>query len=98
LRQDDGRADRLEAWHNVTAKIDTKTATADRLTYLAAKDQYDMQGAGAIPARIVDGCAESSGKTVTYFKTENRTYVDGKDVLRVQSKSAGCPPPSPSSR
>jgi LPS export ABC transporter protein LptC len=98
LRKDDGRADRLEAWHNVTAKIDTKTVTADRLTYLADKDQYDMQGVGAIPARIVDGCAESSGKTVTYYKGDNRTIVDGKDELRVQSKSAGCQPSSPSSR
>ncbi len=96
LNKDDGRADRLEAYQKVTAKIDTKTATADRLTYVAATDQYDMVGAERVPVRVVDRCGEMSGKTLTYFKTEKRILVNGEE-LRQQSQSAACPPsPAPS--
>ena len=100
LNKDDGRADRLEAYQNVTAKIDnTRTATADRLTYLGETEQYDLQGgAGGVPARITDSCLEASGKTLTYFKATNRITGDGKDVSRTQSKSAGCPQSPAASR
>jgi len=98
LQKDGGRAERLEAYQRVTAKIDKKTATADRLTYLAAKDQYDMQGAGSVPVKIVDGCGETTGKSVTYFRADNQTIVRGEEKLRTQSKSANCQQPSASSR
>ena len=95
LNKEDGRADRLEAYQQVTARIDTKTATADRLTYLAATDQYDMVGAERVPVlvldRVADRCRQMSGKTLTYYKTDNRIVVDGKE-LRQQSTSAACPP------
>lgn len=97
LQKDGGRAERLEAYQRVIAKIDTKTATADRLTYLAAKDQYDMQGAGPVPVKIVDGCGETTGKSVTYFRTDNKTVVRGEE-LRTQSKSVNCQQSSASSR
>ena len=97
LQKDGGRAERLEGYQRVTAKIDTKTATADRLTYFAAKDQYDMQGAGSIPVKIVDGCGETTAKSVTYFRTDNRTVVPPA-ALRTQSKSVNCQQSSASSR
>jgi lipopolysaccharide export system protein LptA len=94
LGKDDGRAERLEAYQHVTAKIGTKTATADRLSYQAEKDQYDMKGAGAVPVKIVDGCGETSGKALTYYKAEDRIVVGGEE-LRAQSKSSGCQQSSP---
>lgn len=98
LQKDGGRAERLEAYQRVTAKIDTKTVTADRLSYQAATDQYDMRGVGAVPVKFVDGCGETSGKTLTYYKAENRIVFRGED-LRTQSKSVACQqPPSSSSR
>ena len=97
LNMDDGRADRLEAYQKVTAKIDTMTATADRLTYLAKTDQYDMVGAERVPVRVVDGCVEQSGKMVTYYKTLKKTSVRGEE-LRNQSKNSGCQQPAPTSR
>jgi lipopolysaccharide export system protein LptA len=90
LNKEDGRAERVEAYQNVTAKIDTKTATADRLTYLAATDQYDMVGAERVPVVIVDRCGKTSGKKVTYFKAEGRTVVDGQQEFRTQTKSEAC--------
>jgi len=101
LNKDDGRADRLEAYQNVTAKIDTKTATADRLTYLAATDQYDMRGAGPVPVRVVSGCLEQSGQALTYFKSENRIVVNGVvngNEGRTQSKNSACEQPPATSR
>jgi LPS export ABC transporter protein LptC len=90
LNKEDGRAERLEAYQQVTAKIGTKRATADRLTYLAATDQYDMVGAGPVPVRVVDGCRETSGKALTYYKAENRTVGRGEEILRTQSTNATC--------
>ena len=97
LQKDGGRAERLEAYQRVTAKIDKKTATADRLTYVAAKDQYDMQGAGSVPVKIVDSCGETTGKSVTYFRTENKTIVRGEEY-RAQSKTRNCQPSPAASR
>jgi LPS export ABC transporter protein LptC len=98
LNKDTGKADRLEAYQNVTAKIDTKTATADRLTYLAETDQYDMRGAGPVPARIVDACGATSGKALTYSKRDKTIDVRGNGEQRTQTKSAACPQPAPSTR
>jgi lipopolysaccharide export system protein LptA len=97
LNKEDGRADRLEAYQKVTAQIGTKTATADRLTYIAATDQYDMVGAGPVPVSVVDRCGKTSGKTVTYYKADGRTVVNGQQELRTQTKSEACAP-SPASR
>lgn len=98
MARDDGRAERLEAYQNVTATIGSRKATADRLTYLAAGERYDMRGAGTVPVRIVDGCGEMSGKTLTFYKSDNRISVDGRDVMRTQVKSGSCQQPSTSSR
>ena len=59
--------------------------------------QYDMQGAGSIPVKIVDGCGETTAKSVTYFRTDNRTVVPPA-ALRTQSKSVNCQQSSASSR
>jgi lipopolysaccharide export system protein LptA len=97
LNKDDGKTERLEAYQSVTARIDTKTATADRLTYLADKDQYDMRG-GSGEVRVTDGCSETVGKALTYSKAENRTVGIGNNVAQTQSKGAACAPPASSSR
>ena len=93
-----GRDDYKSKSDALTAKIDKRTATADRLTYLAETEQYDLRSTGRIPARIVDGCLESSGKTLTYFKATNRIRVNGNDEITHQSKSAGCPQSPAASR
>jgi lipopolysaccharide export system protein LptA len=98
LNKEDGKADRLEAYQKVTARIDSKIATADRLTYIAATDQYDMSGAGTVPVRITDACGETSGKTLTYFKSKNTIEVRSNDQLRAQTRSAACQQPSAASR
>jgi len=98
LPEGGGRADRLEAYRNVTARIDTKRATADRLTYTAATDQYDMKGAGAVPVKIVYECGVMTSKSLTYYKADDRIVALANDEQRTETRNAACQPTSPSSR
>lgn len=97
LQKDNSRAERIEAYQRVTAKIDTKTTTADRLTYLAATDEYDMKGAGRVPVKFSDGCIEQSGMTAIYSKAKDSLQFRGGEVMRTETKNPGCQQPAPSS-
>ena len=92
LRKDDSRADRIEAYQRVTARIDTKTATADRLTYHAMTDEYDMKGAGTVPVKFSDGCVVQSGMTVVYSKAKDSLQMSGGETMRTETKNPGCQP------
>jgi LPS export ABC transporter protein LptC len=99
LAQNGGRAERLEAYVNVTARIDTRLATGARLTYFAEDQRYVMIGAGAVPVKVNDGCRESIGKTVTFFKSADRIIIDGNEEIRTQTKSGGaCAAAPPAAR
>jgi hypothetical protein len=59
------------------------------MTYFAADERYVMTGA---PVTIVDECGrETSGGTLTFYKTVDRIVVDGGPV-RSRTKGGGdCP-------
>jgi LPS export ABC transporter protein LptC len=87
--------DRLEAYTSVTARVDTRVATGDRLTYFADEGRYVMTGIATVPVKIVEECRETTGRTVTFFKTGERIIVDGEEQIRTQSKRGGpCPAPT----
>jgi lipopolysaccharide export system protein LptA len=83
------RVDRLEAYINVNARVDVRIATGARLTYHAADERYVLVGASPVPVKVVDACRETSGKTLTFFKTADRIIVDGNEEIRTQTKSGG---------
>jgi LPS export ABC transporter protein LptC len=98
--------DRLEAYDRIAMKVDTRNATGDRLTYYAADGRYVMSGIGGTPVKVVEvttgktslgvaTCRETTGKTLTFFKSTDRIIVDGRDEIRTQTKSGGvaCPQP-----
>jgi lipopolysaccharide export system protein LptA len=89
LAREGSRAERLEAYTNVSTRVDLRVATGDRLTYFAADERYVMVGANAVAARVVDACRETSGKTLTFFKAADRIIVDGNEEIRTQTKSGG---------
>lgn len=89
LAQNGSRVDRLEAYGNVYARVDTRVATGGRLTYHAEDERYVLVGASPVPVRVVDGCRETIGKTLTFFKTADRIIVDGNEEIRTQTKSGG---------
>jgi lipopolysaccharide export system protein LptA len=89
LAREGNRAERLEAYTNFTVRVDTRTATGARLTYFAADERYVMTAANAVPVKVVDGCRETVGKTLTFFRTADRIIVDGNEEIRTQTKSGG---------
>ena len=100
LAQGASRVERLEAYTNVNARVDTRVATGGRLTYYADDERYVLVGASPVPVKVVDSCRETSGKTLTFFKTADRIIVDGNEEIRTQTKSGGpcSAPPAPPAR
>jgi phage baseplate assembly protein gpV len=96
--------ERLEAFTNVTLKMETKSAAGARLTYDAAKEQYVISGERAIPVTVVvrtaattttpQSCREWSGRTLTFYKSTDTISVDGNEESRTDTRNIPCPPPT----
>ena len=86
--------ERLEATTAVTATVDKRVVTGTKLSYLPVEDKYVVLGA---PVKMIDAdCQETTGKTLTFFKSSDRVVVDGNEEIRTQAKSGGkCPSASP---
>lgn len=95
LGEGGGRADRLEAHRDVDLRLDTRTATGDRLIYFAADERYEIVGVPTVPVTIVESCRQTIGRTVTFFKSTERVIVDGNEEARTQSKRGGPCPQAP---
>jgi len=94
LAKTGSQLERLEAHTAVNVRLDTRVATGDRLTYFTEDERYVMTGIATVPVTIVEECRETSGRTVTFFKSTERIIVDGDEVVRTQSKRGGpCPAP-----
>jgi LPS export ABC transporter protein LptC len=97
LAEGGGRAERLEAYQSVTARIDTRVATGDRLTFFTEDERYVISGVATMPVTIVESptCRTTTGRTVTFFKSTERIIVDGQEEVRTQSQRSGvCPQPA----
>jgi len=70
---------------------DGRRATGLRLRYQSEGEQYEMVGE---PVRIVEECRETTGKTLTFFRSADRIVVDGNEQTRTEVKgSSGCSAP-----
>ena len=70
---------------------DGRRATGSRLRYQSDGERYEMVGA---PVRIVEECRETTGKTLTFFRSADRIIVDGNEQTRTEVKgSSGCSAP-----
>src|SRR6185503_17928390 len=87
LAEKGGHLDRLEAYTNVSMKLDTRTAVGERLTYFASEERYVMSGAGTKSVRVIEGCTETTGRTLTFFKSTDRILVDGNEEIRTQTRN-----------
>ena len=83
--------DRLEAYTNVTLKLDTRNAAGERLTYFADEERYVMSGAGIKSVKVVEACRETTGRTLTFFKSTDRIIVDGNEEQRTQTRNGVSP-------
>jgi lipopolysaccharide export system protein LptA len=95
LARTEARIERLEAFTEVTIRLDRRLATGDRLTHHADEERYVMTGIATVPVKIVEECRETIGRTVVFFKSADRIIVDGNEEVRTQSSRGGGPCPAP---
>jgi hypothetical protein len=103
LAPEGSRAERIEAYTNVTIKVDARTATGARLTYYADDERYVMSSVAPILVTVVEApsvpgarCNETIGNRLTFFKSTDTIVVDGENVNRTQTSSGT--PCAPASR
>jgi lipopolysaccharide export system protein LptA len=93
LAPEDNTLERLEATGTVIANVDKRRVDGTKLSYLPAEDKYVVLGA---PVKMIDAeCQETTGKTLTFFKSSDRVIVDGNEEIRTQAKSGGKCPSTP---
>jgi hypothetical protein len=76
------------------------------MTYHAREERYVLSGAGVTPVSIREKCSETTGRTLTFFKSSDRIIVDGNERRRTETKPctqqpqppSNLPQPSPSTR
>jgi lipopolysaccharide export system protein LptA len=91
LKEASKEMERVEAYEDVTVRLEVRTGTGSRMTYFSADERYLMVGA---PVRVVEECRLTTGKTLTFFRSTDRIMVDGNEEIRTQTKSGGgCPQP-----
>jgi lipopolysaccharide export system protein LptA len=100
LAREENGVDRLEAYNRVTMVVGARTATGSRLTYHAREERYVISSTGVTPVSIREGCQETTGRTLTFFKSSDRIIVDGNETRRTETKpcspqpASNQPPPS----
>jgi hypothetical protein len=81
--------ERAEAYQQVKLLADQRTATGDRMTYFAADEKYLMTGK---PVKTVDEeCRETTGKTLTFWRSTDRIIVDGNEEIRTLTTNSAAP-------
>ena len=96
LAREENGVDRLEAYNRVSMVVGARTATGTRLTYHAREERYVISSTGVIPVSIRESCQETTGRTLTFFKSSDRIIVDGNETRRTETKP--CMPPQPAAK
>ncbi|MBW1742911.1 MAG: hypothetical protein JRJ47_05710 [Deltaproteobacteria bacterium] len=79
-----GRIDKIVSEGNVKIVFDggTKTATAEKVVYLADTKVLELSGGNP---RVLSGKNVIQGKKITVFQNENRSLVEGDDGNQVEA-------------
>jgi LPS export ABC transporter protein LptC len=95
LHKTENRLERLEAYDTVTLRLDQRVVTGARMTH-HADGRYEMSSTTGVPVTIVEGCRETTGRTLTFFKATDNIIIDGNEEIRTRTTSGGpCPQPPP---
>jgi len=76
--------DRVEADGEVSLQDGARKAYGDHLTFVSAEGRYVVVGS---PVRIEADCRETTGRTLTFFKSTNNIVVEPGEEYRTQVKS-----------
>ncbi len=80
--------ERVEAERSVTLNDPSRNVVGDRLTYTAADGRYVVVGS---PVKVLAECRETTGRTLTFYRSTNNITVEPNDEFRTQVKSMpGC--------
>lgn len=83
--------ERAEAFGAITLRLEKRSATGEHMTYYASGERYVMSGK---PVSIVEECRESTGETLTFFKSTDSISVDGNGKIRTETRTGDkCPEP-----
>jgi lipopolysaccharide export system protein LptA len=91
LGRDGNQVQRLEAHNRVTLALGTRGAAGTRLTYHTDEGRYVMSSSGTTPVTLREACRETTGRTVTFFKSSDRIVVDGDDTSRTETRPCTAP-------
>jgi lipopolysaccharide export system protein LptA len=72
--------------------LDDREASGQKLVYHPADERYVLDGN---PVSLVQGCQETAGRTLTFYRGSANVKVDGQDRIRVTTKGGKCPEPPP---
>jgi lipopolysaccharide export system protein LptA len=84
LAPDANELQRVEAYTSVSLTDPTRTVSGDRLTHTAEDGRYVVVGS---PVKIVAECRETTGRTLTFYRSTNNIVVEPNDEFRTQVKA-----------
>jgi lipopolysaccharide export system protein LptA len=91
LSDDGGELERAEGYGNVISRQTARRAYGNRMTYLAAKDEYTMVGT---PVKIYDdtppNCKVTTGATLTFHQAVDTIRSIGNETSSQQTESIAC--------
>jgi lipopolysaccharide export system protein LptA len=84
LADEANELERVEADTSVTLNDATRNVAGERLVYTEAEGRYVVVGS---PVKVVADCRETTGRTLTFFRSTNNITVEPNDEFRTQVKS-----------
>lgn len=90
--QDDSRTlERIEAKGGVELVMTGRRVVGEALVYFDSDGRYEMEGA---PVRLTEesetGCRDTTGRSLTFFMTEEAVSVDGESEVRTETRAGEC--------
>jgi len=73
----------------VIIAVDKREARGQKLVYEPDGEKYVLNGT---PVSLVDGCQESTGRSLTFYRGSDKISIDGQET-RAQTKGGKCPEP-----
>ena len=92
LLSDSRTLERIEATGHVELTMPGRSVTGASLVYYDAEGRYEMEGG---PVQIIEEmdaqCRKTTGRTLTFFLTDDAVSVDGEAEVRTETLRGTCP-------
>ena len=96
LGSDSRTLERIEATGSVELTMPGRSVTGESLVYYDAEGRYEMEGG---PVQIIEEiearCRKTTGRTLTFFLTDDAVSIDGESEVRTETLRVTCPELTP---